>query len=219
MKEKIKVNYFRILVRAIISGFIIGVAATTYLTVENKYIGAFLFTFGLFSIYTLEYKLYTGKIGFFLEDKNVFKMAVIWVGNLIGTIIMGYLVMATRLVTTTGIITRAREYAEIKLADNYLSTFILGCLCGFMMFVAAKAYKQTQNTVNSIGGYIGLFLCVMVFLIGGFEHSVANMFYYTVAEVWSLHTLIMVLIVTAGNTVGALWVPVMTVFYKSKIFT
>ncbi len=80
------------------------------------------------------------------------------------------------------------------------------------MYIAAESFKKTQNTQNSIGGYIGLFLCVMLFLLLGFEHSIANIFYFSVANAWSLKALIALLIVTLGNTVGAILFPVLQIF-------
>lgn len=183
----------------------IAIGGCAYLTIDNHYVGAMLFTIGLFTIYTLDFYLYTGKVGFLLEERDLLKMLVIWLGNLVGTVGMALLVMQTRMVSTTEIIEHATSYAEIKLGDGLISIFILGCFCGLMMYIGAKSYKLTTNTANSVGGYIGLFLCVMVFLLLGFEHSVANMFYFTLAGVWSLEAIIALVVVSLGNAVGAMF--------------
>ena len=44
----------------------------------------------------------------------------------------------------------------------------------------------------------------MVFILAGFEHCVANMFYFSVANLWSLRTVLYLLVMTAGNMVGGL---------------
>lgn len=189
----------------------IALGAMAYLIVESPYVGAALFTIGLYVIYTFDFYLYTGKVGYFLEDRNLPKLIVIWIGNLIGTVGMGLLVQFTRLMDITTLHHHAVSYAEIKLSDNFLSIFILGLLCGLMMYIAAASFKKTQNTANSIGGYIGLFLCVLIFLLSGFEHSIANMFYFTVADVWTLSTIAPLLVVTLGNAAGGLLIPVLLI--------
>jgi formate/nitrite transporter FocA (FNT family) len=60
-----------------------------------------------------------------------------------------------------------------------------------------------------VGKYIGLFLGVSVFIICGFEHCVANMFYFTAGGAWSLKTLLYVIIMTLGNSVGGVIIPLM----------
>ncbi|MFI3325538.1 MAG: formate/nitrite transporter family protein [Clostridia bacterium] len=197
--------------KAILAGLMIALGATAYLTVENHYVGAALFTIGLFTIYTLDLYLYTGKVGYLLEDKDILKILVIWVGNLVGILASAFMLLSTRIISTTTLIEHAESYAEVKLSDNYFSIFILGIFCGIMMFIAAQSFKLTQNTSNSFGGYIGLFLCVMIFLLLGFEHSIANMFYFTIAGVWSFKAVIALIIVSLGNAVGGLLINILSI--------
>ena len=52
------------LVKAVYAGFMIGVGGVVYLALENKIVGALLFSFGLLTIVNQGFFLYTGKIGF-----------------------------------------------------------------------------------------------------------------------------------------------------------
>ncbi len=52
------------------------------------------------------------------------------------------------------------------------------------------------------------FLGVMVFILCGFEHCVANMYYFSVAGMWSGKTLLYLLVMTLGNAVGGVVFPV-----------
>ena len=61
-----------------------------------------------------------------------------------------------------------------------------------------------QNYKNEIGKYVGIFMCVTVFILCGFEHCVANMFYFSVASAWTWKTLLYVLIMVLGNSVGSI---------------
>ena len=47
----------------------------------------------------------------------------------------------------------------------------------------------------------------MVFILCGFEHCVANMFYFSVANAWSGKTVLYLLVMTLGNSCGGLILP------------
>ena len=86
--------------KSILAGLFIGIGGIAYLSVENKVVGAALFAVGLFTICTLGYNLYTGKLCYILDsDKKggyLVWLIQIWVGNLIGTVIAGYGMRLTR---------------------------------------------------------------------------------------------------------------------------
>lgn len=197
-------KYWPMFVKGIFAGIMISIGAMAYLTVDDKYVGSMVFTIGLFTIYTLDFYLFTGKVGYFFHDKDAVKIGVVWLGNVIGTSGMAMIVKATRMMTQTEIYSHAVHYSEVKLGDTYLSMFILAMLCGIMMFIGAESYITTHDNPNSIGGYIGLFLCVMIFLLLGFEHSIANVFYFTMADAWNATSIIALLVVSAGNAAGGI---------------
>ena len=66
---------------------------------------------------------------------------------------------------------------------------------------------EAANNPHSLGKYLGLFLGVAVFVMVGFEHCVANMFYFSVAGVWNGQALLAILIMTVGNAAGGLIFP------------
>ena len=47
----------------------------------------------------------------------------------------------------------------------------------------------------------------MVFILCGFEHCVANMYYFSVAGMWSGKALVYLLVMTLGNSVGGILFP------------
>lgn len=61
---------------------------------------------------------------------------------------------------------------------------------------------------HELGKYLSLFFGVMVFILCGFEHCVANMYYFSVAGMWSGKTLLYLLVMTLGNAVGGVVFPV-----------
>ena len=94
---------------------------------------------------------------------------------------------------------KAMGLCETKLSDSLVSIFILAVLCNIMIYIAVENYK---NNPHQLGKYLAIFLGVSVFILCGFEHCIANMFYFSVANVWSLHTLGYLVVMTLGNLVG-----------------
>lgn len=192
-----------VFLRALLTGFAIGIGGVVYLSCDNKYLGAFLFGTGLFVILSFGFNLFTGKVGYAVENKPSYllDLLVIWLGNLCGTLIMGGMIRCTRI---SGIGEKAAEICQVKFNDNLLSIFILAFFCGVLMFIAADGYKKISNP---IGQALAIFLPVVVFILSGYEHCIANMFYYTLAGVWSVKAVGWLLMMTLGNAVGGMFIP------------
>lgn len=197
-------KYFDVLLRAIMTGFAIGIGGTVYLSCENKFLGAFLFGTGLFVILSFGFSIFTGKVGYAVENKPSYliDLVVIWLGNLIGTTAMGLMISCTRI--SGAVSEKAAAICEAKFADNFLSIFILAFFCGMLMFIAADGFKTITNPV---GQMLAVFLPVMVFILSGYEHCIANMFYFTAAKVWSANTVAYLLVMTLGNAFGGMFIP------------
>ena len=80
--------------------------------------------------------------------------------------------------------------------------FLLAVFCNMLIYIAVEGYNKNPHEV---GKYLALFFGVVVFILSGFEHCVANMYYFSIAGMWSGKTLLYVLVMTAGNSVGG-WV-------------
>lgn len=194
-----------IFLRAFATGIAIAIGGTVYLSCDNTYLGALLFGTGLFIILSFNFNLFTGKVGYAVE-KNISYLAdllIIWLGNLCGTAASALLIAQTRI---SGISERAAKICDAKLNDTLVSIFILAIFCGFLMFVAADGYK---NITNNMGKILAIFLPVIVFILSGFEHCVANMFYFTIAEKWSLKATGYLFVMTLGNAVGGMLIPIL----------
>lgn len=196
-------RFIDIFLRAVLTGFAIGIGGVVYLSCDNKYVGSFLFGTGLFVILSFGFNLFTGKVGYAVENKPAYiiDLAVIWLGNLVGTFAMGAMILCTRI---SGISEKAAVLCETKFSDTLPSIFILAIFCGMLMFIAADGYKKIENPV---GKMLAVFLPVMAFILSGYEHCIANMFYYTIAEAWSLKAVVYLIVMTLGNAVGGMLIP------------
>lgn len=183
-------NKIQILIKAGYAGFMIGIGGIVYLSVENKIIASLLFSFGLLTIVTQGFYLYTGKIGFIKKWNELLDMAVIIAGNFIGTFIAAWIANMAHLNISSA------ELVDKKLNNNISNIFLLSVLCGVMMYLAIDNFKKAKNILFIIAP-------VMIFILSGFEHSVANMFYFHLAGVYHLKSLGYLLIMLLGNGIGA----------------
>lgn len=183
------------------AGICIGVGGVVYLSVDSKVVGALLFATGLFTICTFGYHLYTGKACYLLDSDRkgeyLLWLGQIWLGNLIGTGVVGYGMRLTR--AGASLSEKAQALCDTKLSDSVLSIFILAVLCNLMIYIAVENYK---NNPHQLGKYLAIFLGVSVFILCGFEHCIANMFYFSAANCWGLRTLGYLVVMTLGNLVG-----------------
>lgn len=197
-------KFMDIFLKAVLTGFAIGIGGIVYLSCDNKYIGSFLFGTGLFVILSFGFNLFTGKVGYAVENKPAYiiDLLIIWLGNLAGTAATGGLILYTR--SGAAIAEKAAGICETKLSDDLLSILILSFFCGMLMFIAADGFKKIENPV---GKMLAIFLPVMVFILSGFEHCVANMFYFTAGMAWSVKAFGYLLVMSAGNAIGGMFIP------------
>jgi len=192
------------LLYAILAGLVIGIGGAAFLSLDSKVLGALFFTVGLFAICTFGFNLFTGKVCYVFENDAAYalNLITIWVGNLIGTWLTALLLRTTRI---AAISEKAVQMCQVKLGDSLWSIFVLAIFCNILIFIAVDGYK---NNPHELGKYLSLFFGVMVFILCGFEHCVANMFYISMAGMWSGRAILMILINTLGNAVGGLLIPV-----------
>ena len=193
-----------ILFKGIYAGMMIGIGGTVYLSISNSIIGAIFFSVGLLTICIYKMNLYTGMIGYIIENKlnYILTLLLTLIGNFIGTMITSLLVLNTRIANLS---VRANEISAIKINDNYLSIFILSIFCGMLMYIAVNTFKKEKD---SIVRYLAIFICVIVFILSGFEHCIANMYYISLAKLWSLKAVLSMLIMILGNSVGSIFIAI-----------
>lgn len=198
---------------AILAGFCIGLGGTVFLKLKDAFpggnvVGALLFTIGLFTVCTRGYALFTGKACYLFDNRlpaYLGDLVLIWVGNLLGVMLLAGLEGLTSMTGEAGIQTVAAGLVEGKMAASYLGLFVLGILCNIFIFIAVDGYK---NNPHQVGKYLALFLGVSVFILCGTEHSVADMYYWTVSGVLydqPGESFLRLLVISLGNVVGGIF--------------
>lgn len=191
----------------------IAIGGTVFLSIENKVIGASLFSIGLFGVLIYNLNLYTGKIGYLITNFNlkyIKELLITLVGNFIGACSVGFILRYTRIYDK--IYEKSLILANAKLNDNLLSIFILSIFCGLLMYFAVNGFKKQTD----FGKYLVVYLGVAVFILCGFEHCIANMYYFSVADIWSLKTLGYTGIMVLGNSVGSFIIPLCNLVIKDN---
>ena len=190
------------------AGILITIGGTVFLSCENKTVGAVLFSVALLCICYKSYYLFTGKIGYIVEQHkkaDFVNLAVCLFGNLIVTFLIG--MMLREILPNIG--EKAAEMCSAKLAQYPLHTFIRGFFCGILMYLAVSIYKE-KNTA------LGVLFCVPVFILCGFEHSIADMYYFGVSGIFSARIVLFMVLVVAGNTFGAMVLPLLKGVHKDE---
>ena len=158
-----------------------------------------IFSVGLVMIIFLGLQLFTGNI---LRAKEGFSWEMIWkfwglvyLGNFVGCFFSAWVVILSGfpLEATTAI-------ANTKAALPFVEAFWRGIFCNVLVCIAAYLGKSIK--VPTAGKILIIMLPVTLFVISGYEHSVADMFYFSVGKT-SLFNLIPV---TLGNIIGGLLV-------------
>ena len=191
----------------------IAIGGTVFLSIENKVIGASLFSIGLFGVLIYNLKLYTGKIGYLITNFNlkyIKELIITLIGNFIGACSVGFILRYTRIYDK--IYEKSLMLVNTKLNDNILSIFILSIFCGLLMYYAVNGFKKQTD----FGKYLVVYLGVAVFILCGFEHCIANMYYFSVADIWSLKTLGYTGIMVLGNSIGSFIIPLCNFVIKDN---
>ena len=207
-KAKDKANFFmkKTFLRAVLAGICVSLGGAVFLSVENMVAGAFLFSIGLFTILGFGFDLFTGKVGYIFENKPSYlgTLGVIWLGNLAGTGLFALMLRFTKVYA--GISGRIGTLVSGKLNDTPVSVFLLATGCGLCMYIAVQSYRTHQDFQK----IIMVVLPIMAFILARFEHCIANMFYfwlYWFGCGFTLKSLVYIVIMSLGNSVGALIIP------------
>ena len=193
---------------AISAGIMIAIGGSVFLSCDSKYVGAVLFSVALLCICYLGYYLFTGKIGYLANDfskNNILNLSVGLVFNLIVTFLLGMLISFA----LPNLTEKAYIMCTAKLDQTFLITFIRAIFCGVLMYTAVEIFKEKKTP-------LGIIFCIPVFILCGFEHSIADMFYFGVSGIFTANILIFELAAVLGNTVGGLILPLLSKLSTDK---
>jgi len=159
----------------------------------GKLLTAMVFPGGLAMVLLAGSELFTGNsllIIPVLEHQAKFSgliknWVVVYIGNLVGGILVaacvsfGGIFNAYSYAAGATVITTALTKVSIPFGEAILR----GIMCNFLVCIAVWISFAAKDVTGKI---VGIFFPIMLFVVSGFEHSVANM-YYIAAGLFSLH--------------------------------
>ena len=198
-------NINQLIVRSILAGIMIALGGCALCGSGSYLVGSFLFSLGLIVILAKQFNLFTGKIGYVGQSTTLVQCGLIWFGNLLGIAIVALIVQQVNLSLSVYEVL-LNKYDAISTLP-ILSIICSGIPCGMLMHIAADNWNSTRDEQEYIRKIVVTMLAVAAFIIGGFEHCIADMFYLLAADGNDLplsNQAAFLLLVTVGNSIGGI---------------
>ena len=238
-RKKTNSPCLRVFLLAIFAGFLIamgGMVANTAAYAQTnmsvaRVVCGMLFPFALTMVIFTGAELFTGNclIAISVLGRTTTPVAmlknliVVYIGNFIGSLLSGAMVVYSGQLNLSDHLLAAYtiKVAVSKCSLPFGQAVVLGILCNVLVCIAVMGGLSEKN---AIGRFVGIIAPISFFVIGGFEHCVANMYYiiaglfaveipqYAQAAVtlgvdisalnWSNFFFVNLLPVTIGNVIG-----------------
>ena len=227
--SKSRESIHEMLLLGMLAGIYIGfgaVAATTVgaygglPTAVSKFLAASVFCVGLILVIIPGSELFTGnilmavgltsgRVSFRHVMRNWF---FVYLGNFIGALLLAFVLFGSGLLGSSAepsaVGANALKIAEAKIALLVSQAFLRGVLCNMLVCLAVILAIASRRVSGKI---LGIYFPIMTFVLCGYEHSIANMYFlpaglmakgaFGAEFVRMFHNIIPV---TAGNIVGGL---------------
>ena len=187
-----------------------------------KFLGAAVFPVGLMLVIIAGGELFTGNnlMTLALIDKKIGikgllrNWGLVYFGNFIGAVALAYSLNVAGFYNSETVANMALKIATGKMGLTFGSAFIRGTLANI---VVALAVWLSYSSKDIVGKIFAIWFPIMMFVLSGFEHSIANMFFlpivkfigageFTWIEMWTNN----LIPVTLGNVFGGgVIIPVM----------
>lgn len=191
-KQKSKTLY--LFWKAIFSGLMVGtgaaISSVAAHSVTNvglaRLTAAVVFPVGLMMVILLGMELFTGDclaiMGSFDKKTRIsffFKLLiVVYLGNLVGGSLLAFLINhCGQLDYSNGLLgAYTIKVAVGKVNLTFMEAFISGILCNILVCFAVLMAGCAKDITGKL---LAIFFVIMIFVVAGFEHCVANMYYIT----------------------------------------
>lgn len=190
-------------VAEILNGFLailsVGIGCIVFLSCDNVYVGAILFSVALLTVCIMKFSLFTGKIGYIIESFNkehLLLCIACLIGNVLGCFVLGTIAK----IGMPYLETKAMVLFAPKLQQTEIQTIIRSFLCGVIIHIAVHMYNHKDSLA-------GIILGIPTFILSGFEHSIADTFYLVLASSFNIESLIFIVCVLLGNSLGGIITP------------
>ena len=190
--DKAESPAWRLFLLAVAAGVFIGLGAVTSSTaahaLENagmvRLVSGLIFPIGLMMVILLGAELFTGNalmVTAAVSDKISWKLllrnwGIVFLGNLAGAVVLAALMAFFGQLNIGGgdLAVYTAKVAAAKNGLPWINAFVLGIFCNLMVCVAVYLANTAQDTAGKL---LAIFFPIMGFVLAGFEHCVADMYY------------------------------------------
>lgn len=183
---------WRLLVLSFFAGVLIALGAIASSTAAHgipdvgvaKLVTGAIFPIGLIMVVLLGTELFTGNalmvtavIAREITLGQLFRnWGLVYVGNFCGAILMAALMAFFGQLDIGGgsLAVYSAKIASAKCSLPWMNAFVLGIFCNLMVCIAIYLGNTAHDTSGKI---LGIFFPIFGFVVAGFEHCVANMYY------------------------------------------
>lgn len=189
---KAKSPLWRLFALAVAAGALIGLGAVASSTAAHgladagmvRLVSGLVFPIGLMMVILLGTELFTGNalmVTAAIQRKITWgsllrNWVVVFLGNLVGAVALAALMAFFGQLSIGGgdLAVYTAKVAAAKSALPWGNAFVLGIFCNLMVCIAVYLSNTAHDTA---GRLLAIFFPIMGFVVCGFEHCVANMYY------------------------------------------
>lgn len=229
-ESKTNTNSNVLLVKSFLAGIFIalgglGSQVINELT-DTSYMGAFIFPIGLIMVVCTGSELFTGNclmvaavVDERISTKKLIKSwGIVYVGNFIGSLFVAFMVMFGKIhhMNDGSLGELMSDMAATKSGISIGVGLSKGILCNILVCVAVYMAIQAESLAAKI---IAAYFPVVLFVLCGFEHSVANMYFIILGQMIggtdAMGIVFNLIPVTVGNILGGILIAI-TLYDGSK---
>lgn len=182
-QAKVSQSPLKTFLLAILAGAFIafaGVGSTFGNAYVNKVVGSMIFPGGLAMVILAGSELFTGNcllIMPFLQGKIKFtdmlkNLGIVYLGNLVGAVLIAFITAYSG--ALDGVKETAVSIASNKASLEFLPAVLKGVACNILVCLAVWMSMSAETAGGKI---LAVFFPITIFVVAGFEHSIANMYY------------------------------------------
>ena len=185
-----------------------------------KFLGACIFPVGLMLCVFTGSSLFTGNslltLSFFTKNLSFFNLirnlVLVWLGNFMGSIFIAYISVYSGIFSSPAMEKMVVNTAVSKSALSFSECIFSGFLCNVLV---AMGVIMAMSAVDAAGKIFACWFPIMLFVVSGYQHIVANMYIIYTGAILSPETVSVTKIfishfipVTIGNFLsGGIFLP------------
>ena len=183
---------FKLLILGVMAGAFVAIGAASASAashgIENigiaKSLAGIVFPIGMMMIVFIGGELFTGDtmmlMGVFHKRFSYFRyfrtLAYVYISNMTGAIIVAFLVVYSGQLkySSSALGAYTIKVAADKVNGEFINLFFSGILCNILVCVAVLMSMAAKDAAGKVFGFL---FPIFAFVIGGYEHCVANMYF------------------------------------------